>query len=253
MKKIVFSMVVLITWTLLSAGSATASFIINTLVNPGSLTPHSDDDSLIGIATYYINWEGDTGTYIYGAQVEFASDIFYMSVGSINDPYWGFSEDLYVVSMPAGWSAVIIPQAEPDGGWVAKLVMTFGTPIAGTTVERDGTTVDVGTVSLEIGYRILSESRYYYGNSYFAGETPSEDLTWGWDESNEPGAVQVDIPWVQTCGLFGYGETGPQGPADDLVTNTSTPIPDPSMLLLLGSGLIGIAGYNKLRLRRRKK
>jgi hypothetical protein len=64
------------------------------------------------------------------------------------------------------------------------------------------------------------------------------------------------IAWEDLAiGIPGRVDNGTDEDFQDLVVEVSTaaPIPEPGTLLLLGAGLVGLAGYGKLRLNRRKK
>lgn len=87
-------------------------------------------------------------------------------------------------------------------------------------------------IILDAQYTLLSSSRYSYGNNTYASETEE----WGWNE-----AQGANTAWVQKYTLTGTGY---------ISGGSTAPVPEPTSLLLFGTGLLGLAGFAIARRKR---
>ena len=110
----------------------------------------------------------------------------------------------------------------------------------------------------------FNETNYYAQNTWTtigAGETKTIILdftncqVWGGDYSGEwIDLTSLDINWdhITNIGL-NIGGNVPVGPDDYTFEVKVRPVPEPSSLLLLGSGLLGFGAYFRARFGRKKK
>jgi hypothetical protein len=160
---------------------------------------------------------------------------------------------------PHGWNVETI--ANPWGpGWLVQWwTQSLGYAINNaSTLGMFGFNADVyedtgpaGYDPTDSGAAIGDSYRIWFG-SYW-GAQPSD-----WDPDNHSLAFD-DAGWGSLAN--NYGTFQPAAGADGsnvgwegvLELEAGQPIPEPGTLLLLGSGLAGLAGYGKLRFRRKRK
>jgi len=83
---------------------------------------------------------------------------------------------------------------------------------------------------------------------------PSGNL--GWPNVTDMAWLRVDAPVGKTISYIIMHDSGNYWEVDNMtgdMAGGTQPIPEPGTLLLLGAGLVGLVGYGKLRLQRRKK
>lgn len=172
-------------------------------VNP-SYNSTWDPVNLIGTARYYFYWENPAVT-VTELDLLFEGDVFDLTSLS------------FTPIVPGDWNTAIYEEVPGMLHWG----ISSG---SGINTAND-------PIMIDVNYRLLSSSRFYYGNNVAAGETN----VWDWEE-----AQGANTSWSQPYTLLGHGS------ASYTSGGSTAPIPEPASMLLLGMGILGLVGA-KLR------
>ena len=149
------------------------------------------------------------------------------------DPVAG-NYNFYNVSLPLGHGSAdgetmvnpgyILSGSDDDGGWDGWLI-------------RD----DHPVAASGITYGDTNPANGYIGQVYFSGWTDTlyNPYVFDFTVNNQPGILldgPFTIGWTANC-------------ANDVLYETVNPVPEPATMLLLGTGLIGLAGIGRKKIR----
>jgi len=165
-------------------------------------------------------WDSDTltGTAQYSFYITEPTAIFATGHG-VNKLSLAFENDIFDVSeLTEGSFEVIAPP-----NWGVE-VSSLGNNV--WSISTAGTLVTTlnDPLILQVEYTLLSVDRFSFGSG----------SDWAWNESQGTG------PWAQA-----YTLDTTDGDSIDGSGGSTAPIPEPATMLLLGSGLIGLAGVGR--------
>jgi hypothetical protein len=196
----------------------------------------------------------------------FAGTVYNSGASNFNEDAWaindGFSvSNEFTLTQSATISGATFGYWAFPGDTITAVDWSFGSAAYGTdngsgtastTVALAGTEqygYDYGTVSFDIPTLTLGPGTYYF--TLQNGVVPSGDpIYWDENDGSSIGYSSADGP----IGVFdcnpGYVGCDSSGGETFTLTNTSTPpVPEPSSLLLLGTGLAGFATMVRRKLR----
>lgn len=204
------------------------------------------------------------------------------------DPYHGGTYLNPNQSIPGGVKYTgNVRTGDPGWGQIQVGANFWGQPYGGPPPGSAPTNVALGMGSL-LGYnsyalvfKNVNENAWMFNVYFNVGYPPEPDYyvqnTWTTITKGASAIVKLDfghaevwrngsyLGWVNlgtypdlnlkhvTNIGFNIGGDMPAGPNDYTFEVEVYPIPEPGTLILLGSGLVGLAGYGKFRLSRRKK
>ncbi len=149
------------------------------------------------------------------------------------------------------------PVSDPEGSWIeGQVEMEIGfTNGYGAAIEISGNSSIIGTVSVEY-YTTHDEvieldlGEFNFGQAYSYGIALLEDRVAYYQNFIEFHSVSYAtlgyVPVIDEIVIEGWGSDGSLiGSAADTYLATMDPVPIPGAVLLLGSGLLGLAGFKR--------
>jgi hypothetical protein len=179
--------------------------------------------------------------------------------GPVSGPYMQTISDGFVASLSGNVAVLDFAEWVPTGSTPTSVSWMLGTSAFGSDISSGSTSLVTSTFlfsSSIAGYDIYSDEVTGLSGSLVAGQTYYLTLGGandslgsqfdGWDVDEGPATCSFAVDGVN------QGDCGDGGETFSLSTSSTPPpsTPEPSSLLLLGSGILGMAGVVRRKLNR---
>ena len=142
------------------------------------------------------------------------------------------SDRAFRITTSGGWDGGFTYESYHEPGWDTSAELTFSAwvyTISGTMALHNGS----NNTGFSPAVSTTTGSWEFLSVTVNSGFLNNEPLLYA---SGGPADFIVDSAWLN------YG---------NIVKNPSAPVPEPSTILLMGAGLLGLAGYNRKRLNKK--